>query len=114
MLSFISRASHDEVVNMLRSEIADLKAERKMTLDYILRNAVGNGLFEDATRPVPVATVIGGGYFAKPTNEPTAEELDAQQPSHPRQFLRNLQRDVNEEAAALIRDTVAEGQAAAE
>lgn len=116
MLWFISRNSHAEIVALLQAEIAELKAERKQTLDYILQQSAGRGLFTEVTRPVPLQEATPAGYFGRPTNEDTGE-LTAR---HPRAVVRQLQERVNREADLLteaqrvILHTVREGQQAAQ
>jgi len=112
-LPFVSRSAHNELVNLLKEEISELKAERKETLNYILQQAVGRNLFGEVIKPVPIEEVgPGPGFFAAPINETVRK--------NPRAALRKLQEEVNQEADELLKArqvvdrTIAEGQAAAE
>src|SRR6185312_12553352 len=112
-LPFVSRSAHLELVNLLKEQIAELKAERKETLNYILQQAVGRNLFGEVIKPVPIEEVgPGPGYFSAPINETVRK--------NPRAALRKLQEEVNQEADELLKArqvvdrTIAEGQAAAE
>jgi len=120
MLWLISRESHNEIVGLLKAEIAELKAERRQTLDYILQQSAGRGLFTEVSRPVPIQELAPSGYFARPTNEGSPITEDVRSARHPRAALAKLQKDVNDqfdnnlsEAQKLIRETQEEGLAAA-